>query len=73
MNLANLRILEEAALATNWIKDRREGLKLQNLTLATKSNCRRPLRNQHMRVFGLRETIDPSRESIGNCKEFVLA
>ena len=25
-----------------------------------------------MRVFGLRETIDPSRESIGNCKGFFL-
>ena len=23
-----------------------------------------------MRIFGLRETIDPSRESMGNCKRF---
>ena len=79
LDLANLSIQEEAALATNWIKDRPEGLKLQNLTLATrtgpiyrqftgKSNCRRPPRNQQLRIFGLRETVDPSRESIGNCK-----
>ena len=26
-----------------------------------------------MRVIGLRETIDPSRESIGNCKGFFTA
>ena len=30
LDLANLSIREEAALATNWIKDRPEGLKLQN-------------------------------------------
>ena len=35
LDLANLSIREEAALATNWIKDRPEGLKLQNLALAT--------------------------------------
>ena len=35
LDLANLSIQEEAALATNWICDRREGLKLQNLALAT--------------------------------------
>ena len=33
--LANLSIREVATLATNWIKDRPEGLKLQNLALAT--------------------------------------
>ena len=32
---ANLRIREEVALATNWIKDRPEKLKLQNLAVAT--------------------------------------
>ena len=32
---AHPSIREEAALATNWIKDRPEGLKLQNLALAT--------------------------------------
>ena len=35
LDLANLSIREEAASATNWIKDRPEGLKLQNLALAT--------------------------------------
>ena len=35
LDLARLSTQEEAALATNWIKDRPEGLKLQNLALAT--------------------------------------
>ena len=36
LDLANLSVLEvEAALAKNWIKDRPEGLKLQNLAVAT--------------------------------------
>ena len=35
LDLSNLSF-QEAALATNWIKDRTEGLKLQNLTLATR-------------------------------------
>ena len=33
--LASLSIREEAAVTTNWIKDRPEGTKLQNLPLAT--------------------------------------
>ena len=35
--LADLSTDEEAASAKNWIKDRPEGLKLQNLALATKT------------------------------------
>ena len=35
LDLTNLNFREEAALATMWIKDRPEGLKLQNLALAT--------------------------------------
>ena len=35
LDLAKWSIQEEAALATKWIKDRPEGLKLQNLALAT--------------------------------------
>ena len=35
LDFANLIIREEAALATNWIKDRPEGLKLHNLAMAT--------------------------------------
>ena len=36
-DLANLSLQENAALATNWIKDRPERLKIQNLALATKT------------------------------------
>ena len=35
LDLTNLSLRDEAALATNWIKDRPAGLKLQNLALAT--------------------------------------
>ena len=35
LDLAKLSIREEAALARNWIKDRPERLKLQNLALST--------------------------------------
>ena len=35
LDLSKVSIREEAALATNWIKDRREGLKLQSPLLAT--------------------------------------
>ena len=34
-DLAHLSIREEAALAMNWIKDRPEGLKLQNVAFST--------------------------------------
>ena len=34
-DLVNLSFREEAILATNWIKDQPEGLKLQNLALTT--------------------------------------
>ena len=37
LDLANLSFQEEAALATNGIRDRPEGLQLQNLTLATRT------------------------------------
>ena len=81
LDLSNLGFQEEAALATNWIKDRREGLKIQNLALVTvtgpamssllkKYDCRCSVCHKQMRVIGLRETIDPSRGSIGNCKGF---
>ena len=35
LDLATLSIRDDAALASNWIKDRLEGLKLQNLALVT--------------------------------------
>ena len=37
LDFAHLNLQEEAALATNWIKDRPEGLKIENLALATKT------------------------------------
>ena len=37
LDLVNFRKREEATLATNWIKDRTEGLKLQSLALATRT------------------------------------
>ena len=37
LDLANLSIQEEAALATNWIKDRPERLKQQKISLATRT------------------------------------
>ena len=81
LDLANLSTIEEATLATNWIKDRPEGLKLQNLALSTilqasltqlskEYDCRCSARSKQMRATGLRETMDPSRESIRNCKRF---
>ena len=77
-DLANLSIREEAALATNSFKDRLEGLNLRNNALTTMTgpglsslqkffDCRCSVRHLQMRVFGLMDTIDPSRESIGNC------
>ena len=35
LDVADLSIRDEAALATNWIKDRPEGLKLQKIALAS--------------------------------------
>ena len=35
LDISHLSTREEATLATNWIKDRTEGMKLQNLALAT--------------------------------------
>ena len=35
LDLVHLRLQKEASLATNWTIDRPEGLKLQNLALAT--------------------------------------
>ena len=66
-------------LATNWIKDRPEGLKLQNLALATMTGPAMSSlpKNRTADVqyainkcesFEHNETIDPSREPIGNCQ-----
>ena len=75
-----LELSVKAALATNWIKDQparvhasepcashEDGPIYKQFT--RKSNGRRQLRNPQMRILAFRETIDPSRESIGNCTE----
>ena len=73
LDLAHLSLQEEAALATNWIDDRPEEPRVSHhdrpsvAQFTEKSDCRRPARNKQMRIFGPRETIDPSQESIGNC------
>ena len=50
----------------NCIKDRPEGLKLQNLALAT-------MTGPAVASRWVTETIDPSREYIGNCTGFLSA
>ena len=35
--------------------------------------ARRPARHEHMRIFGPRATVDPSRESIGDCSNIFTA
>ena len=50
LDLANLSIREEALLATNWIKDRPEGLKLQNPALATKTGPAMSSLPKHMKA-----------------------
>ena len=70
LDLANLSIREEAALATNWIKDRREGLKLQNLALATLTGpavCSFP-KNTTSDV----QYVINKCESLGSGKQFIL-
>ena len=72
LDLAHLSIREEAARATTWIQDRLQGLKLQNLALATMTGP--ALRSfpenmtadvqyaiDKMRVFGLKATTDHSQ------------
>ena len=61
---------EEAALATNWIKDRPEGLKLQNLALAT-------MTGPAVRSFPANMTADVQYatnkcESLGSGKQLIL-
>ena len=66
-------------MATKWIKDRPEGLKSSEpcighydrpgCTQSTEKNhCRCSAHHQQRRVIEIRETIDPSRESIGKCR-----
>ena len=78
LDLAHLSIQEEAALATNWIKDRPDGLKQQNLTLATRTGRSTGSLPEHLTAdvhcaINKFEFDHPSRESIGNCKGFFSA
>ena len=79
LDLANLSMQEEAALATDWIKDLPEVLKLQNPTLAIRTgrstgslpqNLSADVHHAIDKCESLGPTIDPSRESIGTCKDF---
>ena len=84
LDLASLNIQEEAALATNWIKDCPEGLKLENIALANmtgplvRSQPKNLTANVQFAVnkcksLGSGKPIDPSRESIGNCNRLFVA
>ena len=70
LDLANLSIREAAAPATNWIKDRPEGLKLQNRALAT-------MTGPAVRSFPKNMTADVQYalnkcESLGSGKQLIL-
>ena len=67
-------------MATNWIKDGPEGLKLQNLALATMTGPAMSSLPKHTKAdveYAINkcesETFGPSRESIGNCTGFFTA
>ena len=70
LDLAHRSIREEAALATNWIKDRLEGLKLLNPALATttgrvfSSLPRNPTAHVHYAINKC--------ESLGSGKQLIL-
>ena len=70
LDLANLSIQEEAALATNWIKDRPEGLKLQNLSMATMTGP--AVRSQPKNITADVQYAVNKRESLGSGKQFTL-
>ena len=70
LDFSNLSIREEAALATNWIKDRPEGLKFQNLTLATKTGS--AVRSQLKNITADVQYAINSCESLGSGKQLIL-
>ena len=70
LDLAHLSFQEEAALPTNWIKDPPEGMKLQNLALATMAGpvCSSSPRNLTADVqYNLNKC-----ESLGPEQQFIL-
>ena len=70
LDLANLSMREEAALATNWIKDRPEELKLQNLALATMTSPAMSSLPKNM-TADVRCAIT-KYESLGSGKQLIL-
>ena len=70
LDLANLSIQEEAALATNWIKDRPERLKQQKISLATRTGRatgsfpKNPTADVHYAIHKC--------ESLGSGKQLIL-
>ena len=70
LDLANLGIREEALLATNWIKDRPERLKLQNLALATKTGPAMSSLPKNM-TADVRYAMNKC-ESLGSGKQLIL-
>ena len=70
LDLAHLSIREEAALATNWIKDRPEGLKLQNLALA---NMTGPTVHRQQKTMTADVMYDIDKcESLGSRQRLIL-
>ena len=70
LDLARLSIREEAALATNWIKDRPEGLKIQNLALATMTGP--AVRSQPKNITADVQHAVNKCESLGSGKQLVF-
>ena len=70
LDLVNLSMREAAILATNWIKDRPERLKLQNLALATMTGpvVRSQLQNT---TADLQYAINKC-ESLGSGEQMIL-
>ena len=70
LNLAKLSIREEEVLATNWIQDRPEGLKLQNLALATMTGLAVSTLQRNM-TADIQHALNKC-ESLGSGKQFIL-
>ena len=68
--LAKLSIREDAALATNWIKDQPEGLKLQNLALAIMTSP--AMSNLQKNMIAYVQYAINKCESLGPGKQLIL-
>ena len=70
LGLAHLSLQEEAALATNWIKDRPEGVKIQNLALATMTGPAMSSLPKNITAH-VQHTVNKC-ESLGSRKQWIL-